>query len=207
MVNNPLWSRTLAGYVGDFAEWTRAPDEQGAMNVAIFYDAEAVASDAELLRRAKRALVENIANERVFLARFARAIESFEPPIGLFNNLKTSEGGGDALDLKKGGIFPIVHGVRALALEQGLEETNTWKRLASLADLGVLKADFARSLDQALDYLMTLRLDAQLDAAANSSLLRPAELTSMERDLLRDSFLVVKQLRDILRHRFNLNMF
>jgi len=207
MVNNPLWSRTLRDYVGDFAEWTRQPDEQGAMNVAIFFDAEAVAGDADLLRQAKQTLVEKVANERVFLARFARAIESFEPPIGLFNNLKTSEGGGDALDLKKGGIFPIVHGVRALALEAGLEETNTWKRLARLADLGVLKSDFARSLAQAFDYLMTLRLDAQLDAAANSSLLRPAELTSMERDLLRDSFLVVKQLRDILRHRFNLSMF
>ena len=211
MVNNPLWSRTLDQYIADFSRWTTAPDEQSAMNVAIFYDAEDVAGDASLLLRAKKALVEKAADERVFLGRFARAIESFEPPIGLFNTLKTAEGDGDALDLKKGGIFPIVHGVRSLAIERGLEETNTVKRLHKLGELGVLKPEFARDLARALNYLMTLRLDAQLNAQMDSkgsgSLLRPATLTSMDRDLLRDSFQVVKQLRDLLRHHFKTNMF
>jgi CBS domain-containing protein len=211
MVNNPLWSRTIDQYIADFSRWTTAPDEQSAMNVAIFYDAEAVAGDASLLLRAKKALVEKAADERVFLGRFARAIESFEPPIGLFNTLKTAEGDGDALDLKKGGIFPIVHGVRSLAIERGLTETNTVERLHKLGELGVLKPNFARDLARALNYLMTLRLDAQLSAQLTSgpsgSLLRPATLTSMDRDLLRDSFQVVKQLRDLLRHHFKTNMF
>ena len=207
MVDNPLWSRTVDDYVADFSHWLTAPDEQGAMNVAIFYDAEAVAGDASLLSRAKKALVEKVGSERVFLGRFARAIESFEPPIGLFNNLKLSEGDGDALDVKKGGIFPIVHGVRSLAIEHGLEETNTVQRLRKLGELGYLKVDFARDLARALNYMMTLRLDARLDAAASGSLLRPATLTSMDRDLLRNSFQVVKQLRDLLRRHFNLAMF
>jgi CBS domain-containing protein len=207
MVNNPLWSRTLDDYVADFGVWITSPDEQSALNVAIFYDAAAVAGDESLLARAKRALGARIARERVFLGRFAKAIEAFEPPIGLFNRLKLAEGDGDALDLKKGGIFPIVHGVRSLAIEQGLEETNTYKRLLKLAEIGVLKPEFSRDLARAFDYLQTLRLDAQLDATASGSLLRPGELTSMDRDLLRDSFQVVKQLRDLLRHRFNLNIF
>jgi CBS domain-containing protein len=207
MVNNPLWSRTLAEYMADFSSWTTTPDEQSAMNVAIFFDAEAVGGDASLLTQAKKDLVEKASKERVFLGRFAIAIEAFEQPIGLFNTLKTSEGDGDALDLKKGGIFPIVHGVRSLAIEQGLEETNTFKRLAKLAETGLLKEEFARDLARALDYLMTIRLDAQIDAAKSASLLKPATLTSMDRDLLRDSFQVVKQLRELVRRRFNLNMF
>ena len=207
MVNNPLWSRTLDDYIADFNVWVAAPDEQAAMKVAIFFDAASVAGDETLLARAKKALVEKIAHERVFLGRFAKAIEAFEPPIGLFNRLKLEEGDGDALDLKKGGIFPIVHGVRSLAIEQGLEETNTFARLAKLAELGLLKPEFSRDLARAFDYLQTLRLDAQINAAASGSLLRPGELTSMDRELLRDSFQVVKQLRDLLRHHFNLNMF
>ncbi len=211
MVNNPLWSRTIDDYISDFSHWTTAPEELSAMNVAIFYDAESVAGDSSLLLRAKKALVAKAADERVFLGRFARAIETFEPPIGLFNTLKTAEGDGDALDLKKGGIFPIVHGVRSLAIERGLEETNTVERLHKLGALGVLKPEFARELARALNYLMTLRLDAQLsaqmDSKASGSLLRPATLTSMDRDLLRDSFQVVKQLRDLVRHHFKTNMF
>jgi CBS domain-containing protein len=166
-----------------------------------------VAGDASLLERAKKVLVERVSHERVFLGRFARAIESFEPPIGLFNTLKTSEGDGDALDLKKGGIFPIVHAVRCLAIEQGLEETGTAARLAKLAERELLRPEFARELTQALDYLSTMRLDAQLEASQSGSLLRPSELTGMDRDLLRDSFQVVKQLREIIRRRFNTNMF
>ena len=46
--------------------------------------------------------------------------------------------------MKKGGIFPIVHGVRSLAIEQGLMETNTFARLDALAERKLLKEDFAR---------------------------------------------------------------
>ena len=97
--------------------------------------------------------------------------------------------------------------MRALAIEQKLEETNTFDRLAKLSEKGLLKEDFARGLAQALDYLLTLRLDAQIAVSDTTNLFKPGALTSMERDLLRDSFQQVKQLRDLVRRRFHLNMF
>jgi CBS domain-containing protein len=207
MVVNPQWSKPLADYEGDFRRWLAEPDERAQMNIAIFYDAAAVAGDGEPLRRAKQALIDAMHGERAQLARFARAVDAFPTPIGLFNNLLVHREPGDALDLKKGGIFPIVHGVRALALERGLVETGTAARIARLAEEGALSHDLARELTQALHYLMTLRLDAQLAAAASGSLVRPAELSTMERDLLRDAFHVVKQLREVVRRHFNLAMF
>ena len=166
MVRNPVWSKTLDEYRDDFRRWLALGDGTGPMNIAIFYDAEATAGDAALLRAAKQDLIDLMRGERVHLARFARAIDAFPTPIGFFNNLVTSKAEGDALDLKKGGIFPIVHGVRALALEKGLHETGTAARIASLAELGVFDAQFARELTQALHYLMTLRLDAQIAEAS-----------------------------------------
>ncbi|MDE2578307.1 MAG: cyclic nucleotide-binding/CBS domain-containing protein [Hyphomicrobiales bacterium] len=205
MVRNPFWSKTLDEYLGNFNEWVAAPDQNAMMNVAIFYDAVAVSGRTDLLKRAKTALIESVRAERVYLARFALAVESFETPISLFNTLVATDG---ALDLKKGGIFPIVHGVRALALEHGLEETSTEARLEKLGELNVLRADFTRDLLQSFQYLSTLRLDSQLEELSGSrSLVRPAELSSVERDLLRDSFKVVKQFRDFLRRHFNLGMF
>ena len=144
------------------------------MNIAIFYDAEAAAGDADLLRAAKQDLIDLMRGERVHLARFARAIDAFPTPIGFFNNLVTSKAEGDALDLKKGGIFPIVHGVRALALEKGLHETSTTARIARLAEIGAFDPQFARELTEALHYLMTLRLDAQIAESASTSLVKPA---------------------------------
>ncbi len=207
MVRNPVWSKTLDEYRDDFRRWLALGDETGVMNVAIFYDAEATAGDAELLRAAKQDLIDLMRGERVHLARFAKAIEAFPTPIGFFNNLVTSKAEGDALDLKKGGIFPIVHGVRALSLEKGLHETGTTARISRLAEIGVFDAQFSRELLQALNYLMTLRLDAQIAEAHSTSLVKPGELSTMERDLLRDAFQVVKRLRELLRRHFNLAMF
>jgi CBS domain-containing protein len=207
MVVNPLWSKTIDDYRADIRRWLAMPDERAHMNVAILYDAEAVAGDAELLRQAKMELIEAVSGERAYLAHFARAVDAFPTPIGLFNHLVASKGQGDALDLKKGGVFPIVHGVRALAIERRLLETGTSARIARLAELGALTPHFARELTQALRYLMTLRLDAELAEAPSGGLAAPSELSSMERDLLRDAFQIVKRLREIVRRHFNLAMF
>ena len=209
MVRNPVWSKPLSDYLADFRRWVVLPDEAAHMNVAIFYDARAVAGDAELLTKAKAVLIDLIRGEQAYLAHFARAVDAFTTPIGLFNNLITSEGNGDSLDLKKGGIFPIVHGIRSLAIEHGLLETATDKRIAQLREIGVLKADFARELSQTFQFLLMLRLDGQLAASAGTSgtLVRPSSLSSMERDLLRDAFQVVKQFRELIRHHFKFGMF
>jgi CBS domain-containing protein len=209
MVRNPVWSKPLTDYLADFRRWVALPDETAHMNVAIFYDARTVAGDARLLAEAKAALIDLIRGEQLYLAHFARAVDAFATPIGLFNNLVTSEDKGDALDLKKGGIFPIVHGIRSLAIEHGLLETATDKRITRLSRIGVLKADFARELSQTFRFLLTLRLDGQLAASAGTlgTLVRPSSLSSMERDLLRDAFQVVKQFRGLIRHHFKLGMF
>jgi len=209
MVRNPAWSKPLSEYLADFRRWIALPDETAHMNVAIIYDAQAVAGNAQLLDKAKTALVDLIRGEQAFLAHFARAIDAFDTPIGLFNNLVTSEGAGDALDLKKGGIFPIVHGVRSMAIAHGILERSTDKRIARLRDLGVLKTEFTNDLSQAFRFLLMLRLDGQLAAAAGVSgtLVRPAQLSSMERQLLRDALHVVKEFRDIVRHHFKLSTF
>ncbi len=209
MVSNPVWSKPFSYYLADFRNWMALPDNASHLNVAIFYDARAVAGNAQLLTKAKTALIEITRGEQAFLAHFARAIDAFTIPIGLFKSLITSEGNGDALDLKKGGIFPIVHGVRSLALEHGLMETATDKRIVRLRDIGVLHADFARELSQAFQFMQMLRLDGQLAASAGTSgtLVRPSSLSSMERDLLRDAFQVVKQFREFIRRHFNLGVF
>jgi CBS domain-containing protein len=207
MVRNPQWSKTADEYRADFRRWLALRDENAQMNIAIFYDAEAIAGDPDLLRETKRELIEAMSGERLHLAHFARATDAFPSPIGLFNNLITPRDEGDALDLKKGGIFPIVHGVRSLAIEHRLLETGTAARIERLTAAGALTTDFARELTQALRWLMTLRLDGQLAETKSGSLVRPAELSLMERDLLRDALQIVKRFREMIRRHFNLQMF
>lgn len=195
MAKNPQWSKPVEAWRADIALWTAAPTQDAHMNLAILCDAQSVAGDPDLLGALKATLAAAMRGEPARLAHFARAIELFPTPIGLFNTLS-----GDALDLKKGGIFPIVHGVRTLALERGIEATNTAQRIGELAQGGALAPDFAQELTQALFCLMTLKLDAALGLAA-------PRVTAMDRDLLRDALRIVKQFKELLRRRFHLGMF
>jgi CBS domain-containing protein len=64
MVRNPVWSKPFSDYLKDFRHWVALPDETAHMNVAIFYDARAVAGDAQLLATAKTALIDMIRGEK-----------------------------------------------------------------------------------------------------------------------------------------------
>ena len=102
--------------------------------------------------------------------------------------------------------------IRAEILQERIRqkmETATDKRIVRLRDIGALHANFARELSQAFQFMQMLRLDGQLAASAGTSgtLVRPSSLSSMERDLLRDAFQVVKQFRELIRRHFNLGVF
>ena len=74
--------------------------------------------------------------EKAHLAHFANLIDLFaSSDIGAFANLMVSVGArSDAVDIKKVGTFPIVHGTRTLAIEKGILETRTVDRINAIAE-------------------------------------------------------------------------
>jgi CBS domain-containing protein len=212
MVNNSAWRRSLSSWCEQISTWVATPDEQALMNVAIFYDAAPAAGDPSLVKAAKASLVELAGADKAFCARFAKAIESFDVPLGIFSSLIVERGEhGDQLDLKKGGIFPVVHGVRALALEQKLTQTSTRERIENLKELRLFDQEFATNLAEAYNFLLGLRLQARLAklqlGQPLDNFIRPFELNKFERDLLKDALVIVNQLRELVRYHFHLKMF
>lgn len=178
------------------------------MQLAIFLDAAPVAGDATLLEALRAHLERILAGSDAFHARFAAAADQFEEPVSWWTRL-TARADEQPLDLKKLGSFPIVHGVRALALRHGLRETGTAARLAKLREAGQLDAPLAADLLEALHYLMGLKLRHQLRqraaGEAASNLVRPSDLSTMDRDQLKDALAIVKRFRALLRARFRLD--
>jgi CBS domain-containing protein len=116
------------------------------------------------------------------------------------------------VDVKKVGTFPIVHGVRTLATEKGIQETSTVTRIKALAASNVLEQPFAQELISALHLFMELRLRSQLKAKRTGSLARETivnltELTAADRDIFRNALRVVRLFRELVRHRYNLQYF
>jgi CBS domain-containing protein len=208
MVSNPGWAKPLAAFRDDLRHWLLTPDQRALMNVAILVDAAPVAGDPALLAALKEQLFEQSRGEAAFCARFARAIDSFETPS--LGGLRGLLAGLSTIDVKKSGIFPVVHGVRALALERGIAETNTALRIRRLEEAGLFDHGFAVDLIEAYGFLLGLRLQARLAELrlerVPDNLIRPKELNRFERDLLKDSFAIVGRFKELVRHHFHLAM-
>jgi CBS domain-containing protein len=208
MVTNPLWRQPLAGLRASIRDWLLGGDAEGPMRLAIFCDAACVAGDPRLLADARTFLDGLISDNDAYLARFAGAADRFHEPHDWlawvpFIGARREE---PALDLKKLGIFPIVHGVRALALQYRVRELGTAGRLAGLVERHRLDPKLAHDLLGALHRLMALRLAHQLRQRAAGARagneVRPSALAPAEREGLRDALAVVRRFRSFLRQHF-----
>lgn len=205
MVSNPEWTGSVSQWQARIASWAAARDGDSLMKLAIMLDAHAVAGNPSLLERVRQTLFEHCASDDLLLSYFARAALRFSTPLTLFGSLKKPQHG---IDIKKGGIFPIVHGVRTMALERCITATSTFERLEALVVDGRLKRRFADDVGEALALFTELRLKRQLEVPTADGQSRDRvvvqTLSSLERDLLREALHIVKDLKQRLSHRYHL---
>jgi CBS domain-containing protein len=209
MVSNPQWRQPADAFGEMVRRWLLMPDAESLMALAIFIDARAICGDAALLAQVRGEVDRLLGDSDALIARFAAAIDAFEQEGGWWNRLFFLGDGENArLDLKKAGIFPLVHGVRSLAFEARLACTGTVERIEALRAMGRLPPDLGAQLVDSLHFLMGLKLQAGLDAAGggNGRLVHLESLSTLQRDLLKDALTVVKRFKAMLRHRYRLDM-
>jgi CBS domain-containing protein len=209
MISNPDWRNTASAFAQMARQWLMMPDGDSLMKLAIFMDAHAVCGDAHLLDDVQKGLSRLATDNDAMLNRFASAIDAFGSSTGWWNRLLGL--GGDAahqLNIKKEGIFPLVHGARSMALAARITETGTIARINALAAQDLLSGEMARDLTDSLYFFMGLKLKAGL---AELDTGRPVtgsidveKLSSLDRDLLKDTLNVVKRFKILLRLRFHL---
>lgn len=206
MVNNPYWCKTQSGFEKQIEEWFQGNDMDHYMHMAIFFDAKCVAGDETLFTPLKEKVIEMVKQKDVFMAYFARNSLLFETPINMFSSLRTTNDG--SIDIKKGGMFAIVQGVRSLALENGVFENPTVKRIKKLHQLGVLEKEMASELIEAFGLLARLRLQGHIEKQKNGQPLdNMIDITAfgkIERDMLKDSFVIVNTFKKFIEHHFRL---
>ncbi|MET3447160.1 DUF294 nucleotidyltransferase-like domain-containing protein [Ralstonia sp. 1138] len=207
MLSRPEWCMSASDFARHIREWLILPSPEGLMHLAIFFDAHAVSGDAALLKQLRRTLLELMIDNDAVLSRFAAAVEAFSAAPGWRDRLLAFADADPVIDVKKEGIFPIVHGVRSLALaHQILDETGTVPRLDALVRAEAVDAHMAAELSDSLHFLMSLRLKAglaEVDARQPLSCdVHLARLSSLERDLLKDTLGAVKRFKALLQQRW-----
>lgn len=199
MVNNPSWVKEVNEWQQEIERACVNAGEADLLWLATLADAHPIAGDRALLPPLARKLREQLADRQDLLAEMVRPAVAFHAPLTLFGRLERAL---DGLDLKRGGLFPLVHGIRMLALEATILETSTLGRIEALVACDRLSASYGANLAEAFRLLIRLRLRSQLKGG--DSRVQVSELSHGERDLLRQALHQVKKFQQWLTLHFRL---
>lgn len=212
MMTNPMWRQPLKQFNAQIGLWFRNTDPMHGIYLSAILDGEYVCGDESLLTQVRQHLkVAHRQSDPMFVRQFARAAlqfgdvnqwwQKFVPLLG-------GKSGSEDIDLKKAGIFPLVHGIRTLALENDILELPSSKnRLKALVQARALTQERANTLLEALEFFMAQRLSVALSTDdKHARQVNPMTLTALERDLLKECLAVVKSFKNQLRQHYQLEL-
>jgi CBS domain-containing protein len=208
MATTDEWRQTLNGWKNTVDRWTRSPTPDAVMRVSIFFDLRAVYGDAELCRQLQEHMLETAARNSIFLAALAANVLDSPAPLGIFRRFLVERNGEhrDTLDLKKRGVIPIIDIVRIHALANKITAVNTDDRLRELARNKVMTINDSRNLQDALHFIMQLRINSQAKQVTRgektSNQCNPNDLPKLAKEQLRDAFTIVDDAQTAVRLKF-----
>jgi CBS domain-containing protein len=207
MAGDPKWCRSIAGWIETYDGWLRHADGQDLTDLSVFLDFRLIRGDAALVGELRRHVHATLPEQRGVQFLLARNALTFRPPLRLPGNIYlggASESSG-RFDLKDA-LQPIVAFARVYAERQRIVATHTMDRITALADRSLLPTGSGQEIADAYDFLMGLRLQAQLDdlgaGREPTSVVELSSLTSLQRELLRGSFTAIAEVQKTAEREF-----
>ena len=198
--SNLLFVRSLHSWQAAARSWIEDPTQEKALIlVSVLVDSRPVwgvhtgTPVADAFRLAPR----NPALLRL-LARFAL---SHRPPTGFLRGLVVEHSGEHRgqLDLKHGGVIPIVDLARWAGMAAGVTSAPTTTRLRAAAEAGTLSAEAALTLEDAFELISGLRLRHQVQqlraGKQPDDYVDPAALSSLTRSHLKEAFRAIASIQ------------
>jgi CBS domain-containing protein len=191
--HNPVFSRSRSGWMAAARAWQDDPTQDQALLLSAMVADSRPVTDLPL----GRALTDRI-RSHTRTSQFLRALLDealgWRPPTGFVRDFVVAHGGEHRgqLDLKSGGLAPVVSLARWIAIVSGDARGTTIERLRRAADLGLLSADEADSLAGGFEDIYSLLLRHEVQAIrsgiAPTTYLAPRDLDTLTRRHLRESF-------------------
>jgi CBS domain-containing protein len=208
MALNIKWRVSLPRWKRYFDGWIDQPDPKSVMHSSIFFDIRCVHGESSYVDDLQAHVSERAEKNRIFRRFMAENALSHRPPLGFFRRFVQEDDGtqSEGLNLKHRGIVPIVDLVRIRALEAGITEANTFKRIAKAVEAGVMNKKDASSLRDALILINRIRIShqsAQLMAGEKpSNFVPPEKLSPLMRRNLKAAFMLVLEAQNALATRY-----
>ena len=188
LARNPAWRMSAGRWREVFQECLEHPDRSHLVRAAVAFDFRHLGGGLDIVPR----LVEVIRSARAhpdFVRRLARTATDWPVPLGRRDKISTERDG--RIDLKRGGILPIVNLARLYAISAGITVSGTVDRLVAARDTGHVDGEHATALREAFTVVSAVRMEhhAALLRAQRplDNRVDPGELAPLRRAGLRDA--------------------
>ncbi len=198
LAGNRRWRMSKAAWLAAFDECLEQPDESHLIRATVAFDfrsaAGGLAISAELNARIRAAR-----EHSQFMQLIARAAAGYPVALGFRGQLATGRDGDPAghLDIKRGGIIPLVNLVRYHALATGVTISPTLDRIEAVAAAGGVDRATGEALREACEVIARVRFahHAELIAAGRpaDNLIDPDVLPPIARAELREALQTVRR--------------
>lgn len=209
-----VWRRTVDSWCAAVDAAFERPGSEGVLLVSTLVDMRGLHDGYGLCARVTEHLHRRAGEHPLLLRYMAREALRYPPPLGLFKGLfgglavERGPHGSETVDIKMGGVFAIMQGVRAMALDARLDVTDTPGRLQALGEAGVMRPALVADVLHAWGVLLGMRLREQVEALRlgrePSNRVDVQALAPLERETLRQCFKVVAELQAFVEDRYRL---
>jgi CBS domain-containing protein len=193
-----LWRMSRGAWLQTFDECLHTPDESHLIRATVAFDFRPSAGGLSITSE----LTERIRAARdfpAFMRLMARSASGFPVALGFRGHLATGRDGDPdgVLDLKRGGIIPLVNLVRFHALAHGVTISPTLDRIQAVASVGGIEQSLADALSEAFEVITRIRFEHHAGRIAAGvpadNLIDPDELAPIARADLKEALQVVRR--------------
>ena len=205
MASNPKWNQPLAEWKRYFSQWIREPENIAVMHTNIFFDFRPVFGENALAAELKGHIFDSIQVDRGFLSFFALNATRNPPPLSFFRNMVVERSGEhrDAFDIKARAMMPLADAARVLVYDLGIDiYGSTAERWQRIGETHEHLARLASEAGMAYEILMRIRALEGLRRGTSGRYVHIKELNKLERQTLRNTFSVVKDVQLMLTSRY-----
>lgn len=169
MARWPLWRKPLKQWCEQMRLWSRRRTVKLVQLSNILLDFNPVYGQPALADKFRLCILELMPGAGLFLDEMNELQKETTVALDRLDRLRSD--GQDAphqqaINLKRQGLLPLQAALRLMALRKGVTAQDCKGRLAELSQAGYLSAERALALNDALEYLLSLLLDAQMAAVS-----------------------------------------
>ncbi|PJG84046.1 DUF294 nucleotidyltransferase-like domain-containing protein [Caviibacterium pharyngocola] len=210
MASNPAWRQPIEQWKTNFEQWIINPELASLLNASVLMDMRGIFGDLSLVEELQHYFVDLVANNKRFLAFLVANSIRVKPPLSIFRNFVLVKEGEhkNKLNLKKRAISLLVDLARIYALAAGLPQTmSTEQRFKYCYKQGIINQETVDNALEAYQFVCNMRFKYQANALQHQQELNnhidPSQLTTFERNHLKDAFRLIAKFQEAAELRFS----